>query len=485
MPERKRGMSKIKLVMSEPSEKQALFLADHHKHVGFGGARGGGKSWAVRNKAIRLCLRFNGIKVLIVRSTYPELINNHVNPLLVDLHGIAKYNKTDKVFTFPNGSTIKFGYCNNDNALSQYQGAEYDVVFLDEATNLQEMWIKKITACVRGVNSFPKRVYYTCNPGGASHGFFRRLFVDKKYNEGEDPEEYSFIQSLVTDNKALMESQPDYIKQLEALPPKLREAWLHGRWDIFEGQYFEDFRETPDIELCAKAGITPEEALQQRRFTHVIEPFDLNSGECRGWNIMRSYDFGYNKPFSLGYWAVDYNGTLYRIMDYYGCTETPNEGVKWSPDEQFKRISEFEREHPWFRGRKIVDSVADPAIWDASRGESIADTAERYGIYFTPGDHKRIPGWMQVHYRFQFDEDGYPRMYVFNNCKAFIRTIPLMMYSETKPEDIDTSLEDHVADEVRYMCMSRPIQPIIPKTAEPYVADPLNQIDNRRKNRWM
>ena len=354
-------MSSIDLSMI--SDKQYAFLTAGRKHVGFGGARGGGKSWSVRTKAKILAASYDGIKILIVRRTFPELVNNHINQLREELHGLARYNKTEKVFTFPNGSTIKFGYCNNDKDLDQYQGAEYDVIFLDEATQLQEMWIKKITACVRGVNEFPKRIYYTCNPGGASHGYFKRLFIDRKYEAGEDPADYSFIQALVTDNKALMESQPDYIKQLEALPPKLREAWLYGRWDIFEGQFFEDFRPTPDIELCTNAGITQEEALAQHRFTHVIEPFDLNVGEKRGWNIMRSYDFGYNKPFSLGYWAVDYDGVLYRILEIYGCTQTPNEGVKWSPDEQFRRFRDFENEHPWLKGRKIVDSVADPSIW--------------------------------------------------------------------------------------------------------------------------
>ena len=474
-------MSRIDL--SQISDKQYAFLSSDKKHVGFGGARGGGKSWSVRTKAKILAATYPGIKLLIVRRTFPELVNNHINQLRDELHGLARYNKTEKVFTFPNGSTIKFGYCNNDKDLDQYQGAEYDVIFLDEATQLQEMWIKKITACVRGVNAFPKRIYYTCNPGGASHGYFKRLFIDHTYEDGEDPEEYAFIQALVTDNKALMASQPDYIKQLEALPPKLREAWLHGRWDIFEGQFFEDFRTTPDIEKCTAAGITPEEAMQQHRWTHVIEPFDLNTGDMRGWNIMRSYDFGYNKPFSLGYWAVDYDGVLYRIMEMYGCTQTPDEGVKWSPDEQFRKISEFERQHPWLKGRKIVDSVADPAIWDQSRGESIAETAARYGIYFSPGDNNRIPGWMQVHYRLQFDQNGYARMYVFNNCKAFIRTMPLMMYSETHPEDLNTKLEDHCPDEVRYMCMSRPVSPIIPVEHKSIVSDPLNQFtDKQRRN---
>ena len=469
-------MSVIDLSML--SDKQYRFLSADTKHVGFGGARGGGKSWSVRTKAKILAAAFDGIKVLIVRRTFPELVNNHINALQEELNGVARYNKTEKVFTFPNGSSIKFGYCNNDNDLLQYQGAEFDVIFLDEATQLQEMWIKKITACVRGVNDFPKRIYYTCNPGGASHGYFKRLFIDKQYEPGEDPNDYTFIQALVTDNKALMESQPDYVKQLEALPPKLKEAWLYGRWDIFQGQFFEDFRAIPDTQLCIEAGITQEEALQQRRFTHVIEPFDLNKGECRGWNIMRSYDFGYNKPFSLGYWAVDYDGVLYRILEMYGCTQTPDDGVRWAPEEQFRRIRELENTHPWLKGRKIVDSVADPAIWDQSRGESIAETAMRYGIYFTPGDNNRIPGWMQVHYRLQFDENGYPRMYAFNTCKAFIRTMPLQMYSETNPEDLNTKLEDHCPDEVRYMCMSRPIAPIIRENPKEIPFDPLNQFKN-------
>ncbi|MCI6958046.1 MAG: phage terminase large subunit, partial [Clostridiales bacterium] len=398
------------LVLQRPSEKQILFLKDHHKHVMFGGARGGGKSWVVRDKAKRLALRYPGIRLLIVRRTYQELENNHIQPLQGELAGIAKYIKAQRQFFFPNGSTLRFGYCAKDSDLDQYQGTEYDVIFLDEATQLKELWIRKITACVRGVNDFPKRVYYTCNPGGVSHGYMKRLFIDRKFEPGENPGDYSFIQSLVTDNKALMESQPDYVDQLKALPPKLRDAWLHGRWDVYEGQFFEELRLTPDPELCARAGITVEEALQQRRFTHVIPAFDLNAGERRGWKILRSYDFGYNKPFSLGYWAVDYDGVLYRILELYGCTGTPDEGVKWTPEEQFRRIAQLEREHPWLRGRKISDGVADPAIWDSSRGECIADTAAKYGIYFTPGDNHRIPGWMQVHYRLQFDENGYPRM---------------------------------------------------------------------------
>ena len=462
-------MSKSVLKFDRPSAKQIAFLTARTKHVGFGGARGGGKSWAVRDKAKRLCLRYGGIKILIVRRTYSELLNNHIMPLQESLPSeVAVYNKAEKIFRFLNGSTIKFGYCNADRDLDGYQGAEYDVIFLDEATQLREMWIRKITACLRGANAFPKRVYYTCNPGGASHAYFKRLFIDQKFERGEDPKDYTFIQSLVTDNEALMRAQPDYVKQLEALPEKLRAAWLYGRWDVFDGQFFEDFRTSPDPELCRRAGVSPEDALAQRRFTHVIKPFNIP----HGWNIVRSYDFGYNKPFSLGYWAVDYDGVIYRILDVYGCTQTPDEGVRWTPDEQFRYFAELERQHPLLKGRKITDGVADPAIWDCSRGESIADTAMKYGIYFTPGDHERVAGWMQVHYRLQFDENGYPRMYFFDTCKDSIRTIPLMTYSETKPEDLDTRAEDHLPDEVRYMCMSRPVRPVT-REAEKWTWNPL------------
>lgn len=478
-----------KLILPVPSEKQKLFLIDEHKYIGFGGARGGGKSFAVRMKAILLCLNYPGIKVMIVRKTYPELQENHIMPMIAQLNcyapnksdRIASYNDSKKHIVFPNRSRILFRYCDNDKDAEKFQGTEVDVLFIDEATHQTEERMKKLTACVRGVNSFPKRIYMTANPGSVGHHWFKRLFVDRRYDTGENPDDYTFIKSLVTDNKALLKENEDYLRQLEALPPKLRKMWLEGDWNAAEGMFFEDFKIDPDPFKAEELGLSVEELREQHRFCHVIEPFDMNSGERRGWNIMRSYDFGYNRPFSLGYWACDYDGVLYRIADFYGWNGNPNEGIKWSPDEQFKRIAEFEREHPWFKNRKIVDSVADPAIWDDSRGESIADTAAKYGIYFTPGNNNRVQGWMQVHYRLHFSDDGYAMMYVFNNCKTFIRTFPLMMYSSTKPEDLDTSLEDHCPDEVRYMCMSRPIVPQTTKEPQQIFIDPLDQIQRKRR----
>ena len=453
------------LDLSLINPKQVKFMRAKQKNVGFGGARGGGKSWAVRTKAIILALSYPGIRQLIVRRTYPELVNNHINQLKAATVSVARYNEKDKVLKFQNGSSINFMYCARDADLDRLQGVEYDVIFLDEAGQLSEFQMKSIAACNRGVNPFPKRIYYTMNPGGQGHGYLKRIFIDRKFNEGEDPDDYTFIQSLVGDNKALMKMQPDYAKNLEKLPPKLKRAWLYGDWDVFEGMFFEDFVDRP-------------EHYDDRQWTHVINPFNPS-----GMNIYRSYDFGYGKPFSCAWWAVDRDGVIYRILELYGCTGEPNEGVKWTPDRQFKKISEIEKEHPYLRGKQIL-GVADPSIWDGSRGESVAETAERYGIYFEPGDNARLPGWMQCHYRLAFDENGYPRMYVFKNCKAFIRTIPLMMYSETNPEDLDTKLEDHVADEWRYFCMTRPVRPLVPDEggSEIDLFDPLDRNKKPRKN---
>lgn len=436
-----------------------------------------------------MAFKYAGIKILIVRRTYPELKENHIDPLMQMLNGVpgVKYNATEHVLKFPNGSKIICGYCKCDSDVLQYQGNEYDIVFMDESTQLREEWIKKIAASCRGVNGFPHRIYYTCNPGGVGHGYIKRLFIDRAFEENENPDNYIFIQSLVTDNQVLMDNDPDYVQFLRALDPKLRKAWLEGDWEAFEGSYFETFRRTPDAIKCKEYGISVEDALEEHRFTHVIEPFKIPDN----WTRYVSYDWGFGKPFSFGFWVVsdgsigDIPGTLYRVFEWYGCTGTPNEGLHMTNAEQFKYVRELLDTHPIFKGHKVL-GVADPSIWDGSHDEngiSAAQTAEDYRIYFEKGNNERIAGWMQVRERLKFDEEGRAMIYIFSNCKDLIRTIPLMMYDEHKVEDLDTSLEDHGCDETRYMCMVSPVAPRMIKDKEEYKPklDPLNMVYKQEK----
>lgn len=445
----------LQIDIQTPNAKQDLFLKDKHKYVAFGGARGGGKSWAVRVKAIILGYSHAGITQMIVRRSFPELYANHIKPLLAMLpQGVYKYNDSKKELTFSNGSTLLFRYCSNDKDLLNYQGTEVDILYIDEAAQFTEEQFKILNACVRGANDYPKRVYLTMNPGGIGHQWVKRLFIDKRYEDNENPDDYSFIQSLVTDNKALLKMQPEYLAQLEALPPKLREAWLYGNWNVYEGQFFEEFQDKP-------------EHYKDRQWTHVIDPFEIPDT----WEIYRSFDWGYAKPFSCAWWAVDYDGVIYRILELYGCTKTPDEGVKWTPQQVFKRIHEIEVEHRWLKGKRI-HGVADSAIWDAQTGESIAEVAAKNQVFFEKSDKKRLAGWLQMHYRLSFDDNGFPMMYIFKNCKGFIRTIPLLQYDDHNVEDIDTRQEDHCADEARYMCMCRPIKPKLNKADDEFNSSP-------------
>lgn len=444
------------LSLGRPNPKQALFLTDTHKYIAFGGARGGGKSWAVRVKAVLLALNYPGIKILIVRKTLVELRNNHVVPLLEASAGIASYCEAKKELAFRNGSLVRFGYCACQADLTQYQGSEWDVIFIDEATQLREEWFDELKVTVRGVNDFPKRVYLTCNPGGVGHSWVKRLFIDRLYKDGENPSDYSFIRSLVSDNDALLAKNPDYAKQLASLPPKLKKAWLDGDWNIFEGQFFEDFTDAP-------------EHYSDRLFTNVIDPFEIPPD----WKIFRSFDWGFAKPFDCSWWAVDFDGRAYLILQFYGSTGVPNEGLKWHARRVFSEIRRIESEHRWLKNKRI-SGVADPSIWAENGGEPIIAAADANGVYFQKADNSRLAGWAQVHYRLAFDGDGKPLVYFFNTCKHALRTLPLLQFSKTDPEDLDSSQEDHFADSFRYFCMSRPLSPDkIPHVNYPN-ADPLN-----------
>ena len=194
-----------------PSAKQREFFRSRAKYIAYGGARGGGKSWALRRKLIGLCLNYPGIRCLLVRRSLWELKANHVLPLLSEYGAFIEYGERDRVISLKNGSAIFLGYCASDSDTLRYQGQEYDIIAIDEATQLSEYQFSIFKASLRGVNAFPKRMYLTCNPGGIGHAWVKRLFIDRNFRVGENPEDYVFIPALVYDNEVLLQNDPSYI----------------------------------------------------------------------------------------------------------------------------------------------------------------------------------------------------------------------------------------------------------------------------------
>lgn len=483
-------------VIWSPQPRQEAFMRRGEDEALYGGAAGGGKSDAAVIEALRQ-VDIPHYKGLILRKTFPqlsELIEKSLRYYPVAYPG-ARYNESTHTWKFPSGAKIIFGSMQHTKDKLQYQGKAYDFICFDELTHFTQEEYEYLLSRNRP-NGPGTRCYMraTANPGGIGHGWVKERFITVadpmttvwQKREVQTPDGSTktlwmsrvFVPATVFDNQKLLDNDPNYLAKLASLPKKERDALLYGDWDSFAGAVFEEFKARPDPAMCEAAGISTAEALEQQRYTHVIEPFDINAPDKRGWPLFRSYDFGHNKPWSMGYWTQDYNGTVYRIAEYYGWNGTPDQGNKWPAEQQFKACREFERQK--FGNRQFAMSIADPAIWNKSGGESVAEIAAQCGIYFTPGDNSRILGWQQFHNRFQMDEWGRSRMYVFSTCKNWIRTVPLMMYSQTAPEDVDTKLEDHICDETRYFLMSRPVKPIITPAARRVLSDPLDQFNKRR-----
>ncbi len=462
-------------IVWKPQPRQLDFLARPEEEALYGGAAGGGKSDALLAEALRQ-VHIPHYRGLILRKTYPQLTD------LVDrsraMYGSAcpdaVYNASEHCWKFPSGAKIYFGSMQYAKDRINYQGKAYDFIAFDELTHFT--WEEYSYMLSRNRPTGPgTRVYMRAatNPGGVGHGWVRERFISPAPPLNPVTETYSvrgpkgkilkvrrsrvFVPSTVFDNKILLDNDPAYLASLAALPEAEKQALLYGRWDSFEGQVFTEWRDDPTH-------------YQDQRWTHVVEPFEIPAH----WKIWRGYDFGFSKPFSVGWYAADEEGRLYRIREYYGCTDTPNTGLRIDPVEQARRIREIEDTDPMLKG-KVITAVADPAIFDESRGESIAAMMERSPnfLHWFPGDNTRLAGKMQFHYRLAFDKDGRPMFQVFKTCKHFLRTIPNLVYDTANVEDVNSDQEDHIYDECRYVLMESPISPRKRTAPPPIQDDPL------------
>lgn len=437
-----------------PSERQREFFLSRARHTAYGGARGGGKSWAMRRKFILLALRYPGLNLLLLRRTLPELRENHLIPMQRELYGFAVYNSAERVFRFPNGSRIKLGYCDTMQDVYQYQGQEYAVIGLEEATHFTEEQMRFLTTCNRTTRKdFSPRMYYTCNPGNVGHAWVKRLFIDRLYAENENPDDYLFIPARIYDNKVLLDADPNYIRQLEALPEELRRAHLDGDWDVHAGQYFREFS----------------------RDRHVIEPFEIPSW----WRRFRSMDWGYNDPCCVLWHAVDGESRVYTYRELY-VRET-------RAGEVASMVLELSR------GESISYTVASPDMWQKRgavlsgaggfEGETLAELFTSSGLSLTPADNSRVPGWNRVRDYLAVAPDGRPNWLCFSDCRNLIRQLPALQFDQHNREDAADG-DDHAPEALRYALMSRPHagkQPIIRK-AKAY--DPLS-LPEPRTSGWL
>lgn len=437
---------------------QKRFLDADADEVLFGGAAGGGKSYGQLADALVYALRYPSSRQLILRRTFPELEHSIIfTSLQLFPQKAARYRATSHTWQFLNNSLIEFGYCAAEKDVLRYQGAEYDVVRFDELTHFTEEQYTYLLSRIRGVNPYPKQMKSSTNPGGIGHSWVKRRFIDGKtpgevfYDEKTGASRI-FIPSFVSDNVFLMRADAGYRKRLEQLPEAERKALLYGQWDIFDGQVFTEWQNNPDGYVT-------------RRWSHVIKPFAIP----KQWRRFRTFDFGYAKPFAVSWFAVDQDGRAYNYRELYGCTQTPDTGVRWTAQRIARKIREIEDCEE--KGLSVT-GYADPAIWNStgSAEGSIAEMMEREGVYFEKGKNDRLAGKMQVHYRLAFDDMGIPMFYVFDSCKNMIRTLPQLRYDTVSPEDVDTRQEDHLYDALKYFFMSDPIAPRIsePETSLPY-----------------
>lgn len=413
----------------------------------YGGARGGGKSYATLGEFWLHAEDYGAeAKGLMVRKTREDL--KDTIELAQEMYGSAAiWNEQKKIFRFKNGALLNMAYLEHDSDAQNYQGWSLTRVYVEELTQYAEpRAIFKLFATLRSKTGVRCQFRATCNPGGPGHHWVKQWAIDlgplKPMKDPDTGLVRIFIPAKLSDNPALLANDPGYINRLKASgSPELVRAWLEGDWDIVEGAFFPEF--------------------SLRR--HVIRPFNIP----QHWTKFRAGDWGSARPYSFGWYTVvqdDFEfdgrvlnqGAVIRYREFYGAS-APNVGLKQPAEVVAIHLKSLEKQED------IQYGVIDPSAYAVVSGPSVAETFARNGVFFRPADNarlstpKRMGGFDQIRARLRgHDPQGEPMFYVFNTGKNLIRTLPIMQHSEHNPEEMDTDIEDHAVDELRYALMSRP-----------------------------
>ena len=405
---------------------QTDFLAAPERDVLYGGAAGGGKSYAMLIDPLRFAHRA-AHRALILRRSMPELreLIDKSRELYPKAFPGSKYKEVEKLWNFPSGAKVEFGFLERDADVYRYQGQAYSWIGFDEITHLPtEFGWNYLASRLRTTDSdITPYMRCTANPGGVGATWVKKRYIDPHPpNEsfvGEDRLSRKFIPARLDDNPYLAKDGR-YEEMLQALPPTQRKQLLEGNWDVNEGAAFTEFEQ--DV--------------------HVITPFEIPIS----WERIKGIDYGYASESACIWGAVDASdGTLiiYRELYQKGLT-----GVDLG-----EKITQMELNDPY-----SVQGVLDTAAWarTGTTGPTVGESLIRAGHKLRRADKNRVQGKVQIHEYLKVQQSGRPRLQIFNTCPNLIRELQSIPLDKNNPEDVDTHAPDHAYDALRYLIMSRP-----------------------------
>jgi hypothetical protein len=435
---------------------QTEFVGSKVFEVIYGGARGGGKTdAALGDFAGHARVHGAHAKGLLVRRTRVALEPAIARARVIFGAEGAVWAAQLSAFRWPSGAIIYFRHLDRDADADRYQGHDYTRVYVEELTQFPDpRAVDKLKATLRSAAGVPCGFRATCNPGGAGHNWVKARYIDagpfevitetflNPFDGTAVALDRQFIPARLTDNPRLLASDPAYVARLrQSGSAELVRAWLEGDWNVIQGAFFDKWSGA-----------------------NIVRPFTVP----RLWTRIRAFDWGYAAPFSVGWWTVASDdhpvdggrtiprGAMVRYREWYGASGRPGEGLRLEAERVAAGILEREA------GEAIGSSVADPSIFQENGGPSLHERMRRAGVQFKPADNTRVgragalSGWDQMRARIVGEGRG-PMLYVFETCRDFIRTVPVLQHDPARPEDIDTNAEDHIADETRYACLSRPL----------------------------